>query len=166
MGIVALQCCISFNHTMKRISAMFTHIPSTLDLPPTLSHTSPLGHHALSSLGSTAASHQPSILHMVVYICQRYSLCSSHALLLPLCPQVRSLPPAESIGGSGGATSAVNGRRGGNRQKPGAAHGGGVAEPRKVCRGEVTVSILFMEAANQALPLSAQGQCSVDSLFT
>ena len=36
---------------------MFTYISSTLDLPPALPHTAPLGHQELSSLGSTAASH-------------------------------------------------------------------------------------------------------------
>ena len=43
--------------------------------------------------------------------------------------------------------------------------GVGRRNPGRVCREE-TVCILFMEAANQALPLSAQGQCIVDSLFT
>ena len=45
----------------------------------------------LNSLCYTAASHQPSISHMVVYTCQRFSLSPSHFLLPPLYSQVYSL---------------------------------------------------------------------------
>ena len=45
----------------------------------------------LSSLHYTATSHQLSILHMVTYTFQCYSLNSSHPLLPLLCPQVCSL---------------------------------------------------------------------------
>ena len=45
----------------------------------------------LSSLYYTAASHWPSISHVTVYICQHYSLNSSHPLLPLLCPQVHTI---------------------------------------------------------------------------
>ena len=46
---------------------------------------------SLSSLCYIAACHSLSVLHMVVYICQHYSLSSSHPLFPPLCSQVHSL---------------------------------------------------------------------------
>jgi len=45
----------------------------------------------LSSLCCTAAFHYPPILHMIVYICQCYSLNLSHPLFPSLCPQVHSI---------------------------------------------------------------------------
>ena len=45
----------------------------------------------LSSLCCTAVSHKLSISHMVMYICQCYSLSLSHPLLPLLCPEVHSL---------------------------------------------------------------------------
>ena len=63
-------------------------------LPPFTSHSSRLSQSIrLSSLSHTANSHLLSILYMVVYMFPRYSLHSSHPLLLPLplCPSVCSL---------------------------------------------------------------------------
>ena len=64
--------------------------PSRFSLPTPL-HPTRLSQSAeLSSLCYTTASHWPSVLHMVIYIFQCYSLSSSHPLLL-LCPQIWSL---------------------------------------------------------------------------
>ena len=41
-GMVALQCCVGFCWTMKRISYVYTYIPSLLDFPPTCTPTPPL----------------------------------------------------------------------------------------------------------------------------
>ena len=61
-------------------------------LPPPLSHPSRWSQSTeLISLCYAAASHQLSILHLVVYICQCYSLTMSQPPLPPLCPQVRSV---------------------------------------------------------------------------
>ena len=69
---------------------IYTHIPSFLNHLPTppsrLSRWSQSTR--LSSLCSTATSHQLFILHEVMYTCQHYSLNLSHPLL---CLQVRSL---------------------------------------------------------------------------
>ena len=46
---------------------------------------------ALGALHHTSNSHWLSILHMVMYVFQFYSLTSSHPLLLPLCTKVCSL---------------------------------------------------------------------------
>ena len=60
--------------------------------PPTPSHPSRLSQSTgLSSLHHTANSNQLSVLHMVMYMFQCYSLNSSHVLPSPLCPQVCSL---------------------------------------------------------------------------
>ena len=61
-------------------------------LPP--SHPIPLGCHRAPALGAllhASVSHWPSVLHMVIYMFQCYSLKSSHPLLLPLSPKVCSL---------------------------------------------------------------------------
>ena len=90
---VALQCWDGFCCSVMQISHNYTHIPSFVSLPP-LPSSDPsrsLQCARLSSLCHTAASHQLSAFHMVVCICQCYSLNSSHALLSPLCPQVCSL---------------------------------------------------------------------------
>ena len=60
--------------------------PSCVSLPPSLSHPSrSLKSTELISMCYAAASHQLSILHLVVYICQCYSLTSSQ---LPIPPHV------------------------------------------------------------------------------
>ena len=83
--IIALQCCVGFCHPSTWISHRYTYVPSLLDLPATF-HTSRLSQSPrLSSLYYTATSHQLSVLHMVIYICQCYSLSLSHPLLPPLC---------------------------------------------------------------------------------
>ena len=91
---IALQCCVDFCHTTAWISHKYTYILS----PP-----EPSSHHPLSlssrssqspgldSLCYIATSHWLSILHVVMYIFQCYSLSSFQPLLTPLCPQVHSL---------------------------------------------------------------------------
>ena len=79
--IIALQCC-SFCHTSTRITQRYAYVPSLLNLPPT-----PLGCHRapIYLLCHTADSHGLSILHMVMYMFQCYSLNLSLPLLPPLC---------------------------------------------------------------------------------
>ena len=82
---------IMYSSTTRRISCKYTYIPSLLILLPTSpSHPSRSSQSTeLSFLCHTAASHLLSLLHMVAYICQGYSLNLSHPPLLPLvhtCP--------------------------------------------------------------------------------
>ena len=94
-SITGSQYCVSFCCTTKRIRDMHTYIPisspSWTSLPSSLSHPSRSSQSTkLISLCYAAASHQPTILHSVVYICW----CHSHlapASPSPLCPQVHSL---------------------------------------------------------------------------
>ena len=93
-SIIASQYCVSFCCTTKWISYVYTHVPisppSWASLPSSLSHSSrSLQSTKPISLCYAAASHQPTILHSVVYICWCYS---STQLPLPTpCPQVHSL---------------------------------------------------------------------------
>ena len=67
--------------------------PSWTRLPP-LPHSIPLGcprAPALGALRHASNLHWSSILHMVMYMFQCYSLKSSHPHLLPLSPKVCSL---------------------------------------------------------------------------
>ena len=69
---------------------MYTYIskspPSCVSLPPSLSHPSRWSQSTeLISLCYEASSHQLSILHLVVYICQCYSLTSSQFTLPSPC---------------------------------------------------------------------------------
>ena len=78
LSIIALQWCVSFCCITKWISYMYTYIlispPSSVSLPPSLSHSSRWSQSTkLISLCYAVTSHQLSILHLVVYICQRYS---------------------------------------------------------------------------------------------
>ena len=41
-SIIALECCISFSYTVKRISYMYTYIPTLWRLPYTQPHSTPL----------------------------------------------------------------------------------------------------------------------------
>ena len=70
-------------------------IPSLFSLPPTPPLWWPPSRSSqttkLSSLCNTAASHWLSTLHMVVYICQCYSLSFSRPLIPHLCSHVGSL---------------------------------------------------------------------------
>ena len=77
-SIIASQYFLSFCCTTKRISHMHTHVamspPSWASLPSSLSHPSrSLQSTKPISLCYAAASHQPTILHSVVYICWGYS---------------------------------------------------------------------------------------------
>ena len=99
-SIIALQYCISFYCTTKWISYMYTYILPLLNLPPTPTYHPSRSSQSTELLLYTAAPHQLAILHMVVYICQCYSLNSSHSPLFPLCPQVLSLHTSLQIGSS------------------------------------------------------------------
>ena len=82
--IIALQCCVGFCCATMWISHKCTCILSLLSLPP-LTNPSKLSQSTgLSSLCYVAISHWLSVLHMVIYMFQCYSLNWSH-LLLPHC---------------------------------------------------------------------------------
>ena len=87
--IIALQCCDGFCHTSTWFSHRYIYAPpSWTSLPlPIPSHPSRLSQSTrFSSLCHTANSHWLSILHMVMYMFQCYSLYSSH----PLLPSIMS----------------------------------------------------------------------------
>ena len=82
-----------YNKVNQLYIYLYPHISSLLrlPLPPSLSHLSRSSQSIkLISLCYAAASHQPSILHLVVYICQCNSLTSSQ---LPLPPTPVSSSP-------------------------------------------------------------------------
>ena len=77
-SIIASQYCVSFCCTTKRISRRHTHVPisppSWASLPSSLSHPSRSSQSTKPmSLCYAAASHQPTILHSLVYIRRCYS---------------------------------------------------------------------------------------------
>ena len=83
-----------YNEVNQLYVYIYPHIPSLLSLSPTLlSHPSRSSQSIkLISLCYTAASHQLSILHLVVYIRRCYSFTSSQLPHPPHpCPQVHSL---------------------------------------------------------------------------
>ena len=84
-----MQCCVGFCHTSTWISHRYTYVPSLLNFPPTPPHPSRLSQSTrLSSLHHTTNSNWLFILYMIMYMFPCYSLHWTHALLLPLCPQV------------------------------------------------------------------------------
>ena len=88
-SIIASQYCVSFCCTTKRVSHMYTHVPlsppSLASLPSSLSHPSRSSQSTEPvSLCYAAASHQPTILHSVVYICQCYSHFAAASLSHPM----------------------------------------------------------------------------------
>lgn len=92
--ILVSQSCISFRYTTMCISCMYTYIRSLSDLPPTLPPYHPSRssqRRELSCLCFAAGSHQLSVSHMVVCICQAYSPSSSHPHLPLPCPPLHSL---------------------------------------------------------------------------
>ena len=91
---ITLQYCGGFCHTSTWISHGCTCIPlsQTLLSPPSLSHPSGCpSAPALSALFHASNLDWSSILHMVIYMFQCYSLKSSHPRLLPQSPKVCSL---------------------------------------------------------------------------
>ena len=89
----SLHVMVSAIQQCKSVITTYISPPSWVSLPPL--PTPPFWSSRSTKLGSLvcrAASHQLSISHMVVYICQCSSLSSSHRLPpTPLCPQKRPL---------------------------------------------------------------------------
>ena len=79
--------CQFLLYNMNQLLVYMYPLPREPPSHPSRSSLSP----ELSSLCYIAASYQLSILYMVVYICQCYSLNLSHLLLPPLHAQVCSL---------------------------------------------------------------------------
>ena len=98
--IVTLQYCHSICHTSVWISHRHTCVPSVLNLP---SASFPIPSFqvvrvpALDALHHTSNSHWSSILHMLMYMFQCYSLKSSHPLPFPLSLKVCSLDTMEMV---------------------------------------------------------------------
>ena len=93
--IITLQYCDDFCHTSTWISHRYTCVPPHPEclfyLPP---HPIPLGCPRALALGALLhVLNLPwsSILHMMIYMFQCYSLKESHPCLLPLSPKVCSL---------------------------------------------------------------------------
>ena len=100
--IITLQYCDGSHHhscvmvhRSAWISLRYTCVPSILNLPSHLPpQPIPPGCQralALGALYHTSNSHWLSVLHMVIYMFQCYSLKSSYPLLLPLSPKFCSL---------------------------------------------------------------------------
>ena len=89
--LITLQYCSGFSHTLTWISHGFTYVPhskSPSHLPP---QPIPLGHHstpALSTLSHASNLDWQSLPHMIIYMCQCYSLKSSHPFFSPQSPKV------------------------------------------------------------------------------
>ena len=101
-SVVALPCCVNFCCTTMRISHLCTYIPSIQNLPPTSPFHPCRSSQStkLSSLCDRAMSHQLSILHMQVYICQSHSLNLFHPPLpcvhKSICYVCISIPPLQN----------------------------------------------------------------------
>ena len=103
LSITALQCCVGFCHTTTWISHKYTHVHSVLNLLPTLTQPQPSRSSEsteLSSLCYTVNFHWLSILHMVIYMFQCYSLsiCPTfffswcvHMYILYICVSILAL---------------------------------------------------------------------------
>ena len=89
-GLIILQYCSGFCHTLIWISHGFTCVPHPeppSHFPP---HPTPLGHPsapALSILSHTSNLDWRSVPYMIIYMFQCYSLRSSHPHLLPQSPK-------------------------------------------------------------------------------
>ena len=92
-SVIALQCCVSFRCAMKWISHVYTD-PLPLGPPSHFPYPSPqviTEHQAGLPVLEEAGSHQLSVLHMAVCICQPQSPKSSHPPFPSLCPHACSL---------------------------------------------------------------------------
>ena len=82
--IIALQYFVGFCHTTTCISHEYM---CPLSPEPSPSHPSRLSQSTKLSSLCPYSSFSLTVLHMVAYTCQCYSLNSSHALLPLLCPK-------------------------------------------------------------------------------
>ena len=92
--LMTLQYCSSFCHTLTGISHGYICVSSSWIPLPRLSSSHTFGLSQRPALGALLYAlnlHWSSILHMVIYIFQCYSLKSSHPRLLPQSPKVCSL---------------------------------------------------------------------------
>ena len=82
------------SHNYTYISFLYSLLPLPASRP-----SRSLQSTRLDSLFHTATSHQPSILHLIVYICWCYFLCLSHSLppILYICVSILSLKIDSSI---------------------------------------------------------------------
>ena len=91
--IYFLQCSVGFCHKTTWISHNYTHVPFFLNLhllrPFYPSRPSPRARRG--SLCYIAASHQLSVLHMLVCVCQGWFLHSALSLFPLMYPQICSL---------------------------------------------------------------------------
>ena len=82
---------VGFSHTTTHISHNYTYVPSLASLSSPIPSLQVFTEHQVGSLSYTAASPQPSILHLIVYIWRCYFLHLFHSPPPLLCPQVHSL---------------------------------------------------------------------------
>ena len=82
---------VGFSHTTTHISHNYTYVPSLASLSSPIPSLQVITEHQVGSLSYKAASHQPPILHLIVYIWWCYFLHLFHSPPPLLCPQVHSL---------------------------------------------------------------------------